>query len=152
MLTDLKCQFASLVFEEYQKKAYFLGVCSSDYSKDEMEELKLNITLGELNFDCTPFLVRETSVEMFDIKYKPVSGPAQCKVIIQNIYNKYTYPFTQATPLDTWVINHNLGYIPGQPLITNLFDEEISGLVIGETPNQMIIKFSEPVAGHAYLS
>jgi len=151
-ISEQKCQFASFVFDEYQRKAYYLGECASEYDEADMEERKLDLTLAELDFDCTPFLVRESSVEMFDIKYKPLTGGGACKVIIQNIYNKYTYHHSQPIASDTWIINHGLNYIPGMPLVTDLTDTQISGLVTGESPTQMIIKFSEPVAGHAYLS
>jgi hypothetical protein len=80
------------------------------------------------------------------------STNGECKVTVQNIYNKYVYKHTQSMPSDTWIINHNLNYIPGQPLITDENDIEISGIVLQQTKTQTIIKFSQPIVGYAYLA
>jgi hypothetical protein len=62
-----------------------------------------------------------------------------------------TFTFTQDTPADEWVIQHDLGYIP------NVFtrDDEgvaMEGIVTPIDKTLTIINFSVPVAGTAYLS
>lgn len=62
------------------------------------------------------------------------------------------YSFEQLIPSDTWVINHNLGFVPGNELITDLNGNEIDGITKVIDDNTIEICFSEPVAGYAYLS
>jgi hypothetical protein len=62
------------------------------------------------------------------------------------------FTFEQLTPLAVWVITHNLGFVPGNELITDLNGNEIDGITRPINDNTIEITFSEPVAGYAYLS
>lgn len=60
------------------------------------------------------------------------------------------FVFTQETPENTWIINHNLGYIPTVELYDS--DEvEIDAAISHPSINQTIVSFSLPVAGSARL-
>lgn len=63
-----------------------------------------------------------------------------------------TFAFEQLIPSDVWTIIHNLGFIPGNELITDLNGAEIDGVTEIVNVNSIRILFSEPVAGYAYLS
>jgi len=61
------------------------------------------------------------------------------------------FQYSQGTPSDTWTIHHGLGYVP------NVWEKDLSGNNIEGTLevvdlNNIIIHFSSPVAGVAYLS
>jgi hypothetical protein len=63
-----------------------------------------------------------------------------------------TFAFEQLIPSSVWNIVHNLGFIPGNELITDLNGAEIDGVTEVVNINVIRILFSEPVAGYAYLS
>lgn len=65
--------------------------------------------------------------------------------------NGGSYQFYIPTASDIWTINHNLGFVPNV-LTTNTSGDEISGVVTTATISTIIIEFSEPVNGYAYLS
>lgn len=153
-LSDQKCNFSESVSEKYMQNAYALYGCSSTYSREDMEEKKLQLFLKETNCDCSTFLNNEGDPEL--ITNIPITsegcGGGNCKVIIQNVYNKYTYTHHQTVASTTWTIPHELGYIPGEPLITDSNQNQISGVIVSETTMETIIQFSSPVSGFAYLS
>lgn len=62
------------------------------------------------------------------------------------------FTFEQLIPAAIWLIEHNLGFIPGNELITDLDGNEIDGITRAVDSNTIEITFSEPVAGYAYLS
>jgi hypothetical protein len=62
------------------------------------------------------------------------------------------YTHHQATPSDVWVIQHNLGFVPGNEFIVNPDGDEIDGVTKLIDVNTIQIQFSEPVTGSAYLS
>jgi hypothetical protein len=64
--------------------------------------------------------------------------------------DKYTH--SQTEPSTLWVIVHNMGFVPGNELTTNLDGNEIEGVTRVIDNNTIEIQFSEPVAGYAYLS
>lgn len=71
-----------------------------------------------------------------------------------NVDNSPTDQYThhQETPSDTWVIEHNLGFVPGNELITDLDGNEIDGVTRPIDSNTIQLEFSEPIAGWAYIS
>jgi len=73
---------------------------------------------------------------------------------IINIDNSPTDQYTheQLTPSDVWVISHNLGFVPGNELITDIDGNEIEGVTRVVDNNTIQIEFSEAVAGYAYIS
>ena len=62
------------------------------------------------------------------------------------------FTFEQLIPSSVWTINHNLGFVPGNELTTDLNGGEIEGVTDIVNVNTITITFSEPVAGYAYLS
>lgn len=62
------------------------------------------------------------------------------------------FVFTQEEPAAIWVVEHNLEFVPGNELITDLDGNEIEGVTRVVNINTIQIEFSEPVAGYAYLS
>lgn len=73
---------------------------------------------------------------------------------IINIDNSPTDQYTheQLTPSDVWVISHNLGFVPGNELITDIDGNEIEGVTRVVDNNTIQIEFSEAIAGYAYIS
>jgi hypothetical protein len=61
------------------------------------------------------------------------------------------YTFHQQTPSATWTITHSLGFVPNV-LTMNESGQEIMGAVSSATITTLVIQFSEPVTGYAYLS
>lgn len=67
------------------------------------------------------------------------------------INNSTQYQHTQTIAASTWIINHNLGFVPNVFTI-DVNGIEIEGVVETQGLNIIHIIFSEPVAGYAYLS
>lgn len=68
-----------------------------------------------------------------------------------NNSNTGTFVFVQELAAYTWTINHNLGYIPNV-FIQDTAGIDIDGIVDQANTTQLIISFTSPVAGTAYLS
>ena len=64
---------------------------------------------------------------------------------------KTTYTYTQVSPLDTWVIEHNLGKKPVVVLVDDT-DTVIVGTIKYDSLNQLTVTFTEAVSGKAYLN
>jgi hypothetical protein len=62
------------------------------------------------------------------------------------------YTHDQQVPLDTWTIDHNLGFIPGGVLVIDTLGEVVWGQVAHPSPNRTILTFSAAFSGVAYLS
>jgi len=62
------------------------------------------------------------------------------------------FVFTQEEPSTVWLIKHDLEFVPGNELITDLNGNEIDGITRVVDINTIQVEFSEPVAGYAYLS
>lgn len=60
------------------------------------------------------------------------------------------YRFTQKIAAAQWTINHNLGYNP-VVYLTTLGGVEIDGAIQHTSPNQVIVTYNSPLAGHARL-
>lgn len=61
------------------------------------------------------------------------------------------YTFYQQIAASTWTINHSLGFVPNV-MTMNESGQEIMGVVNSATTSTLVIQFSEPVTGYAYLS
>ena len=61
------------------------------------------------------------------------------------------FVFSQPTPAQEWVINHNLGFRPSVELLS-VGGAEIEGDVLHVSENQTLVSFVMPVAGSARLS
>jgi hypothetical protein len=62
------------------------------------------------------------------------------------------FVFTQEEPSTVCLIQHDLEFVPGNELITDLDGNEIDGITRVVNINTIQVEFSEPVAGYAYLS
>ena len=62
------------------------------------------------------------------------------------------FVFKQEEASAVWLVEHNLEFVPGNELITDLEGNEIDGVTRVVDINTIEIEFSEPVAGYAYLS
>lgn len=61
------------------------------------------------------------------------------------------FVFTQPTPASTWIVNHNLGYVPS----VEVFDsgsQEVDAEITHPSLNQTVVLFSIPLAGFARLT
>jgi hypothetical protein len=64
--------------------------------------------------------------------------------------DKYTH--YQEVPSSVWTVVHNMEFVPGNELITDLDGNEIEGVTRVIDLNTIEITFSEPIAGYAYVS
>lgn len=62
-----------------------------------------------------------------------------------------SYVFVQSTPSVTWVIDHGLDYTP-QVTVVDSAGNQVEGDHNYGTPGQIILTFSAPFSGRAYLS
>lgn len=61
-----------------------------------------------------------------------------------------SFTFTQSTPLATWTINHNLGFIPDVILVDGS-GQELYAEIRHPSTNQCVVYHSAPYVGTAYL-
>lgn len=62
------------------------------------------------------------------------------------------YTHTQPIPSATWVINHNLGYRPGNVAVIDGSGAEVEGVQSVGTETSLTITFNSLISGTAYLS
>lgn len=62
----------------------------------------------------------------------------------------YAYEYTQASPTATWVINHNLGYLPTVRVFSGSYEIEPQSIFFNSS-NTVTITFATPVQGIAKL-
>lgn len=98
-----------------------------------MEDLEIDVGTDELSVD---------------VSLEPVSLTLDLNSFQASAVPSYTY--TTLTPLDTWNINHNLGYKPVVQLF-NSGSQMIMGTVTQISFNQTIVTFNQPVSGFARL-
>jgi len=101
---------------------------------------------GDLSVDRTLSLVNDQISPGPGRHYATDGAGAKGWQIIAS--NRFT--FAQASPLKTWVINHNLGFRP-RVAIDNLAGQAVMGDVFATGINSIEIRFGAPVAGVAYL-
>lgn len=77
------------------------------------------------------------------------TAPSQTINFVLPVGGVYTH--TQSSPSTTWTITHNLGYHPSVTVV-----DSAQTVVIGDvtyvSDNQLIVSFSVPFGGKAYLS
>jgi len=61
------------------------------------------------------------------------------------------YEFVQSVAASLWIVNHNLGKYPGVTVIDSS-GRKVRGSVNYPTSNQILLTFSAPFAGKAYLN
>ena len=89
-------------------------------------------------------VVEENAVEVVKVIHPGPQGPPGSG-------GNAAYVHTQATPANTWTINHNLGYRPAVELLDSS-NQEIDAEVSHPNVNQTIIMFSIPLSGLARLT
>ena len=85
------------------------------------------------------------------------AGGAVTKINLNSVINIdntsiQKYMHTQEVASTIWTIEHNLGFVPGNELVTDTEGNEIEGVTRVVDVNTIQIEFSEPVAGYAYVS
>lgn len=85
------------------------------------------------------------------------AGGAVTKINLNPIINidnteldKYVH--YQEVPSTIWRIEHNMEFVPGNELLTDLDGNEIEGVTRVIDLNTIEVQFSEPVAGYGYVS
>ena len=71
--------------------------------------------------------------------------------IITDLYVRDHYVHNQPTPSNTWTVNHNMGKNPSVSIIDSSGDE-VYGEVKHISTSQLILSFSAPFSGIAYLN
>jgi hypothetical protein len=61
------------------------------------------------------------------------------------------FVFSQGAPAETWTIKHNLGRFPSVT-VQDTAGDEVDGITEYLTDNEVMIVFSAPVAGEAFLN
>lgn len=80
-----------------------------------------------------------------------ISNQTDLWAYIQFFEKRDNYIHNQSTPLDTWVINHNMGKNPSVSVVDSANDE-VEGEVKYNSTNQITIKFTAAFSGKAYLN
>lgn len=62
------------------------------------------------------------------------------------------YTFTQASPLSTWTVNHNLGYRPAAVSVLSPGGVEVEAACTHTSDNQFVITFALPYSGSVRYS
>lgn len=57
------------------------------------------------------------------------------------------FRFVQSSPLDTWIVNHNFGYLPVSVSVRSPGGVEVDAQITHASLNQVIINFAAPYAG-----
>lgn len=65
--------------------------------------------------------------------------------------NNVSFSFEQQVDSDTWTITHNLGYRPSV-LVQDYAKNTLEGGIDHTDANTLVLTFSYPVSGYAYLS
>ena len=127
-----------------------------------------------INIATGTWLVWNDTTQQFDDSGYPVTGPqgeaAQWRMDGNVLQYRYatqdptmwtdlhtfaplTYTHNQTTPAAVWSIQHNLGGHPVSALVVDSAGEEIVGAIDWQssTDNLLVVNFSEPLAGSAYI-
>lgn len=84
----------------------------------------------------------------------PLYGPKQNgqwpEAVVYSDENK-RYVHTQATPTTTWTINHPLGGFPSVTVVDSA-KTVVYGMVTYVSESQVVLTFSAPFSGNAYLT
>lgn len=90
-----------------------------------------------------------------DASWGSISGNIQNQTdlwnIITNLYVRDHYVHTQSVPSTTWTVNHNMGKNPSVSIV-NSSGEQVFSDVDHISVNQLVITFSFPFAGIAYMN
>jgi len=120
-----------------------------------MSDLFSITNAGSLVFDTGSFnttITAETATSNRNIIVPNENGTLATREWVQSHpVNNPTFIYTQATPSATWVITHNLNAYPSATTV-DISNVQIVGDLSYTNVNQLIINFSAPVDGKAYLN
>lgn len=91
--------------------------------------------------------VSEYSVEVFEIAQGEQGEPGPQGPPGDSVID--IVEFTQASPTDSWLINHNFGRLPINVTIYSVGGQEVEADVLNLNSNQTQINFAIPFAGSA---
>jgi predicted nucleic acid-binding Zn ribbon protein len=124
-------------------------------NEEVMSDLFSITNSGSLVFDTGIFTTTvnaETATAYRSIIIPNETGTLATREWVQaNPPSSPTYIYTQTTPSATWVVNHNLNSYPSVTCVDSL-DSQIVGALEYTNVNQLIITFSLPVFGRAFLN
>ena len=86
-----------------------------------------------------------------------VTPPTPASVEVTNVYAgalnqpEIAYHFIQQTPSNSWIITHNLGWIPNVT-VQDSAGNIVEGEIAYTNTKQLTITFSAAFSGNAYLS
>lgn len=165
----LACEIATLVYDKYLIEAYGITNCNINYTRGDLVEKILLKDLDDLGVDCRdmPLCTKREALELetlavpsrhvtFPINPLPnPRNPIDVIYIQSPIPDKDGFVYIQPYPSTTWVINHDLPFIPNVTLVDdngNTIDGQIQYLSSNSNGGTIQIIFSIPVIGRAYLS
>jgi hypothetical protein len=124
-------------------------------ANDEVMSDLFSITnSGSLVFDTGTFsttLYAETATSGRNIMIPNEDGTLATREWVIAHPTVATYTYTQSTPSATWVVTHNLNAYPSVTCVDTL-NSQIVGALEYTNVNQLIITFSAPTDGKAYLN
>lgn len=125
-------------------------------ANDEVMSDLFSITnAGSLVFDTGSFnttITAETATSNRNIIVPNENGTLATREWVQSHpVNNPTFIYTQATPASSWVITHNLNAYPSVTTV-DLLNVQIVGDLEYTNVNQLIVNFSAPTDGKAYLN
>ena len=140
---------ASDIYSKYMVEAYSLNACESSYNKSRLSQYKLERDLLLYGCPCTEINKTPTIMPCNEeIPEEPIIITTDCQACV--------YVHIQTTAKDTWNVIYGLGYKPNVTIVMINGDgtevEIKAQVVYTEDMNSLSIRFSEPVAGKAYLS
>lgn len=120
-----------------------------------MSELFTVENSGSIVFDTGTYSINvyaETATSGRNIRIPNESGTLATREWVQSHpVNNPTYIYTQTTPSSTWTITHNLNSFPSVTTV-DISNVQIVGDLSYTNVNQLIVNFSAPVDGKAYLN
>ena len=124
-------------------------------NEEVMSDLFSVTNAGALVFDTGTFntsITAETATANRSIIVPNENGTlATREWVLSHPANNPTFIYTQATPSATWVVTHNLNGYPSVTCVDTSNSQIVGGLEYTNL-NQLIITFSSPTDGKAYLN
>lgn len=156
--SELACEYSDNIYDEFLIRIYGINSCPKRDCPDSRDDLMLQLELAKAGYKNAYELEKyNISLDMLE----GINGVGNLYNIINNTYitNNYSevtsagYVHNQAVASTVWTISNPLGYYPNITIVDN------NGLVINAQIEydasdfiSIILTFSEPVAGRAFLS
>ncbi len=147
--------FTEAIHDRFNQLYYGLSACEGSYDKDRVAEGRLKIQLLNTCLVDDDFTANTATPSLNIVPFHMLPPVRTGPSTIINIINNYTTPavfeYKQLTPVLQWIIKHNLGYNPNVTTVNEL-KQQVEGQVTYIDNKNIIIDFSVPTAGTAYLS